>query len=769
MLTIVADIPEPSPDAHDPRHRPDEIEVGQWFWVSTNEAHWNGQEHVDGIVRWLGCVDEIGSNYVHIREPARETRDYTANGREVRVHFEKFYEPTDEDGAACVWVSNAAAVIAGYVAHHESRLRALMGDMRQVVSSLGMAPSRELRGTGDVAALSTTLSGQSYGDYKDALVKAKKEELPAIFKAIDLEHAQLAKWMSAELIPLRAKAAELHSITSHVEDRIFNVELYAGLIEESAHVRVGEPAPLDTPLTLIQRRHYMDEECLARYEAGGMRFADITAFDEWIARDANMMRLLPFARCMVAFRVRRFSIKQRVDTIGEWIALWEENEACRQTFLYIRNGENLHRLRTGIDFGAQLFPDMTQEILDGRRLWAVMRSGRGGVESLITDDDLQERRRSADSARAAAVERYQRHLAEPCTCTWKDDAGELSCVKYCDACYSLLRWDAKRAEHASTETHAKHRMSLDTWMSEHHRPDRTHYELFDRSSVFYDDILKHVREIQKAHNRIALVVQGILDRSPMLHPHPPWQIWTSEGFAMGVRLIYDESRALTPGAAPDFEAYRKALNAKLKPGDVTIGQRHVWSERAREKREDGDARPRVNYGAPERIHEVKRIVKARGGQCVYEWTRKAARGKKRWVPTPTRPGWGHYVHDYDDIPVRTEVSVNEVLNVSAYTPGDYRRFFDDPRTRADYVKWAPLMLAAEEYHAGRKDGSAPRFCTHCRHPHEFKDACAFVRDDGAVCCCSSWSGPKWFVAPVDAPEAECDDDGGDHLGNERPE
>ena len=39
---------------------------------------------------------------------------------------------------------------------------------------------------------------------------------------------------------------------------------------------------------------------------------------------------------------------------------------------------------------------------------------------------------------------------------------------------------------------------------------------------------------------------------------------------------------------------------------------------------------------------------------------------------------------------------------SAYTPGDYRQFFADPRTRAEYLKWAPLLLEAEEWWAGNR-------------------------------------------------------------------
>jgi hypothetical protein len=46
-------------------------------------------------------------------------------------------------------------------------------------------------------------------------------------------------------------------------------------------------------------------------------------------------------------------------------------------------------------------------------------------------------------------------------------------------------------------------------------------------------------------------------------------------------------------------------------------------------------------------------------------------------------------------------SDKKVLNVSAYTPGDFLQFYEDPRTRADYLQWAPLLLAAEDWHAAQ--------------------------------------------------------------------
>lgn len=55
-----------------------------------------------------------------------------------------------------------------------------------------------------------------------------------------------------------------------------------------------------------------------------------------------------------------------------------------------------------------------------------------------------------------------------------------------------------------------------------------------------------------------------------------------------------------------------------------------------------------------------------------------------------------------NIPTQFTCTDKYLFNVDAYTPGDFRQFFEDPRTRAQYLKWAPYLLAAEEYHAGNR-------------------------------------------------------------------
>lgn len=72
----------------------------------------------------------------------------------------------------------------------------------------------------------------------------------------------------------------------------------------------------------------------------------------------------------------------------------------------------------------------------------------------------------------------------------------------------------------------------------------------------------------------------------------------------------------------------------------------------------------------------------------FEWQRER-QSYNRWGP---------------DGPINTRVTcpVEKLLNVSAYTKGDFKQFYNDHRTRADYLKWAPLLLAAEDYVSRKK-------------------------------------------------------------------
>jgi hypothetical protein len=450
--------------------------------------------------------------------------------------------------------------------------------------------------------------------------------------------------LGAEAIPLKSQVTSYQDTVKTIDDRILAVSLYAGLVEELQQVKAGEPAPMTEKIRLMQRRHYMDEECLVNYSTGGMRFPQIQDFDAWLSRPENFERILPFPRTIVAFRVRRNSVGVNGEarlTLMEWISVLDREKWDKTTFLYCRNGEQLFRLQTAVEFEEKLFPDLQATSLDGTPLWAKVRSY-GTVEEVIPERQYLELLKKDEEAEA----RY----------------------------HALLISDPE-----------------DAW---HHKPwssTATDYAPFNRSSVAYDDIRAKLQDEQQQHNRIVMILQGLLDRSIALHPHPPWQLWSEEGFNQALELIYDDSRALTTGHAPDFEAYRKRLNKTLRKGCLTVGQEDYWLRQEAKKLSDRDQRyayknryrPDGDPG-PGEVANVDRY-RPKTGVCEFRWLRE----RRTWRPGPD-----------DAVRAYLAVPPDKLLNVSAYTPGDFKQFFADPRTRAQYIQWAPLLLTCEEYLAG---------------------------------------------------------------------
>jgi hypothetical protein len=350
-----------------------------------------------------------------------------------------------------------------------------------------------------------------------------------------------------------------------------------------------------------------------------------------------------------------------------------EGDLDKLTFLYMRNGDRLYRLKTAIEFGERLFPDMTAHDLTGDIYAYRFGSGFERILPAREYDDLV-----AESKLKEAE--YKRELAA----------------------YRAL----SKAERRTTRS-----PFLDSSAS--NILDR--YIKWTPDSVYYDDIADLVNAQVEAHNRLVIVLQGLIDRSPVFHPHPPWRLWTPDGFDSALLLVYDESRALVSGAAPDFESYRARLNATLGRGSVTVGQDDAWQrqqaviESARRAR---DWRSRQSYYERhlDRFRPygnpgpglLASVVSVSAKYASFAWTRQRRTGRKVWVPNPKRPGWGWNRKVYDDTTDRVRVPFGELLNVSAYALGDFRQFYADPRTRADYLKWAPLLLPAEDYAAGKR-------------------------------------------------------------------
>lgn len=627
----------------------DDLKVGQWYWITeTIEEGWDDEKDEPlsvREVRRLTCVTAVGSNFVKLRGLDDDHNGYTS----WRIHFDNF----DDE---CTRELDPDTVIAAHVEKHRHAVNVLMDKVKQLTSRLGIIPKGELaeESEGPSNALVVAHGTKDIKAHKKALIKAKEKTLPDLFKQIEKEHKRMAAWMKGQLIPMQAQSSILEKKTEVIEDRIFTVELYAGLVERLVLIRKGKPASNEDKVHLYQRRHYMDEECLADYEAGGMDYKNIRGFDKWLLKRGHWKRLLPSPRCVVAFQIRRKRKEREGISYSDFVRIRAEEEADEQTFLYIRNGFQVYRLNTAIDFGEELFPDREQSAILGEgNLW--METSWREVKKVIGQHEYEE-------ILADREERMER---------WREE---------------VRKWKEKQKKKKKKEDRF--------WA-----PSEPHFSSkwvpCTPDSVYYDDAMKLIARQAIEHNRVAVVLQGLLDRSPAFQPHPPWQLWTPEGFSNGIELVYDTTRVLEPGDAPDFEAYRAKLNESLKKGSLTVGQEDLWGRTEADKeysRQCVDWRVKRPYywkhfepfgnPGPGLIAKVARLGKK--GQCTYEWERERKRYK--WGADPT-------------ITTRFTCSSSHILNVDAYTPGDFKIFFADHRTRQDYLKWAPLLLAAEDHKA----------------------------------------------------------------------
>jgi hypothetical protein len=630
--------------------RPEDPAVGKWYWVETEPSYEADEEtRAAGKKPDLWCITRIGSNYVKLTHAFGDTT--------WRIHINNFADK-------CEYEPNAEQIIKQRVLQQQQKINTLMGEVRDITSQLGVA-SRSLP-EGETQALA--VRGNEIDGYKTALIKAKDQDLPALFKRIEYESKCLGKWMKAQMIPLQTEAEGLKKNLKLIENRLFNVELYAGLVETVTQISEGKAAPMHEKVHLMQRRHYMDEECLANYTAGGMDFDSVDKFHRWLVKPANRDRILPFPRCVVAFRIRRKDKEREPGfTVQDLISLFYQKEADKKTYLYLRNGEQVFCLETEIDFEEELFPDMDQRNLDGK-LWAKMFSDK--PEKLVTEARLQGMREETIQAKAVnkRVDREIEKINKKKTQT-DEDKNEIRRL-----------WNQKR------------------WVD--HNVER--YIPFTPDTVYYDDIVAFVKKQVDKHNRLVLVLQGLLDRSPVFHPHPPWQLWKPEGFDDAFVLKYDLTNALVPGEKPDFEAYRAKCNADISVGSIVTGQQDLWEKHEAEKectRIENNWREARHGYRPKRFKPegnpgpgiLARVVRISNAKYTvsFQWERQRIR-EARW-------------HKNDGPLTATfTCSAEEIFNVEAYKKGDYKKFYADPRTREEYIKWAPLLLVAEDFHAGKR-------------------------------------------------------------------
>lgn len=190
-----------------------------------------------------------------------------------------------------------------------------------------------------------------------AAMKASQDlavQQEAVRAEVESQIAAMKADMDRRLAEMRAQMEPLQREIRQIGEAIWTVDLYLGRDEEIVALRDNEAlaaAPAAAPFTLRQAVLSMDEETAAHAESGGIDAMHVDLFDEWVAEPANLARVLPEAKGVVAL-VPRARGREYADP-------WLNDEMQKQnswTYFLIRNGERLYRMRTDFVVGKRLVP-----------------------------------------------------------------------------------------------------------------------------------------------------------------------------------------------------------------------------------------------------------------------------------------------------------------------------------------------------------------------------------------------------------------------------
>lgn len=309
---------------------------GEWFHVTYQPSDEKAPQETE-----LMCVEHVASNHVVF------ARSHPGGGRwHVRMRFRNLMEDTKP-------APNWRELIQGEIDAKQKELHEAVKALADCVRSADLLPEN----VEATPSLLPSRTRRSPAESKKALIKLRDKSLPEAQKQIEQITKELVALNKDTCLPMLAECDVMLKTKEKIEDRLFVLEIYAGLGEHATQIAEGKPPEPSTPITVRQMLRYMDEETLINYEYGGMDYTDLKDFDAWLAKPENYGRILPEPRCVVAFKVRRHPKDYgRPESLAHAFAQMEWHNKNMKTYLAIRNGENVWRLATDIEFEPRLLP-----------------------------------------------------------------------------------------------------------------------------------------------------------------------------------------------------------------------------------------------------------------------------------------------------------------------------------------------------------------------------------------------------------------------------
>lgn len=230
-------------------------------------------------------------------------------------------------------------------------------------------------------------------------------------------------------------------------------------------------------------------------------------------------------------------------------------------------------------------------------------------------------------------------------------------------------------------------------------------EIVGPESVRFDDHVKDLDDKLKHYNRVVILLQGLLDRSTVFHPHGFINLTKASDMEAFVRLVRDEETGLSCNKL-DWEPYRQQVNTSLRKGcwvlidrnEPNIAEQYYYGSHERR------SAPRRGYWANKmpRLCEVESVGRDRMHVRV-RWPRGQVRGRWKYSREIGKDIWET---DTDKM-CHEWVEMKYVFNASGYNPGDYRMFLCDHALKGRYLEWAWYLLRSEDFHRDIRNGNEP--------------------------------------------------------------
>ncbi|KVP75159.1 hypothetical protein [Burkholderia ubonensis] len=189
---------------------------------------------------------------------------------------------------------------------------------------------------------------------------------------------KLAPFYSEHAAIGQARAHEALGLSKEVEKGLRSLRLYTGDGVSVQQVAEGASAPADEPLTIYQRKLYMDEEFAVWDTVDRMFDYGHTELFFKALREHEGLRqqLIPAQRGVLGMAVRRQDVNYEAKSLDEMLANAERNRTNKALFLLVRDGENWYQVYSdepSHELSPRLFPtrnemDSIFEGLDGEKI-----------------------------------------------------------------------------------------------------------------------------------------------------------------------------------------------------------------------------------------------------------------------------------------------------------------------------------------------------------------------------------------------------------------